>query len=363
MADYFDKGFCVRRPSWHGKETLLAEYPESWDDARLAAGLMWEPAYRDVYGDPFIVANTELEIVPETGDLRVGEQLVKVVTTAESDKSYVLPIIDGFRRIVRDDTGATLAVPTDTFELIHHHQMGELLEAYTAAWRQAGATVKFETAGSVKGGRMVYALVFLDEPFTVTGDDSATYPYAALLNSHDGTGACKLLPTSVRVVCWNTFNAASIEGDRSGHQLINRHAGNVTDRLETAKASLATMRDEAKAWQMQAEDLAGININDAVLTAFIDEFIPVPENASERTRNARLDKQATFRSLYTASPTCADLPETAYKLTQAAGEYLDHLRPFRSSDTYLARTMFQPEPIKAGAITLIRELARDLVPA
>ena len=38
MPDYFDTGFCVRDASWHGKELLLDEHPENWDDARLAAG-------------------------------------------------------------------------------------------------------------------------------------------------------------------------------------------------------------------------------------------------------------------------------------------------------------------------------------
>ena len=63
------------------------------------------------------------------------------------------------------------------------------------------------------------------------------------------------------------------------------------------------------------------------------------------------------------SPTVAPLPDTAYKLVQAAGEYLDHLRPFRSRDTYLARTMLRNEPIKGNVVRLVRSLAADLVPA
>jgi phage/plasmid-like protein (TIGR03299 family) len=359
MPAYFDTGFSVRKPMWHGLGMVADEYPESWEQARTWAGLDWEPTYLDLFvprmvddGDQVPQGSTataggQLELVGEPGEERLvarGRQMVHVP-------------VDGHRAIARDDTLDVLATPKDSFELIYHQQMGELLDAYTEAWRKAGATVKFETAGSVRGGRMVWALVYLDEPYTVPGDESATYPFAALLNAHDGTAACKLLPTQVRVVCWNTWNAASAAGDRTGHQVVIRHTGNVSDRLESAKAGLATMRDEAKAWQVLATDLAAINVSDAVVQMFLDEFIPVPENATERTRNQRVERQATFRKLYEESPTQDGVRGTAYGLVQAAGEYLDHLRPFRSSDTYLARTMFTPEPIKPAVIKLVRELA------
>jgi phage/plasmid-like protein (TIGR03299 family) len=267
---------------------------------------------------------------------------------------------EGHQAIVRDDTWAVLATPTDSFKLIQHSQMGDLLAAYSEAWTKAGADVKFETAGSVRGGAMVWALVWLDEPWHAPGDDSPTYPFAALLNAHDGSAACRLTPTSVRIVCWNTWKAAEAEGERSAHSVVLRHAGNVEARLEDAKASLTGMREEAKAWQMLATDLTTININDAVVRTFLDEFIPVPEGASERTRNSRLERQATFLGLYNDSPTNNGLPTSAYRLVQAAGEYLDHLRPFRNADTYLARTMFTSEPIKGGVVRRVRELANEL---
>lgn len=353
MPAYFDTGFSVRQPMWHRLGEVLDEYPEDWDDARRHAGLMWEPTYLDLYVPRLLEVGT-----PE--DLPTGAVPVGAPGTQVGEKTLVHVPVDGFRAIARDDNLQVLATPKDSFQLIYHHQMGELLDAYTEAWRKAGAKVKFETAGSIRGGAMVWALVYLDEPYTIPGDDSETYPFAALLNAHDGTAACKLLPTQVRVVCWNTWNAASAAGDRTGHQLVIRHAGNVNDRLEDVKASLATMRDEAKEWQVLAADLAGINVNDAIVTTFLDEFIPVPENASERTRNQREERRATFRKLYTESPTNAAIQGTAYGLVQAAGEYLDHLRPFRNQDTYLARTMFQPEPVKAGVIKLVRELATSV---
>lgn len=348
MAHEFDTGFTVRQPAWHGLGNVLDAQPENWDDARMAAGLMWEPAYEDLYVPRVVPLGTEL---PE-GAVATAKPMGNVDGLAQT----VMVPVGGHRAIIRDDTREVLATPTDTFELIYHHQMGELLEAYTETWRKAGANVRFETAGSLAGGRRVWALVMLDEPYTVPGDESQTYPYAALINAHDGSGACKLMPTQVRIVCQNTFNAASLMGDRDGHQVVIRHAGNVEGRVEQAKVALGAMRDEAKEWQVLATDLAGINVDDALIQTFLDQFIPIPEAASERTKTDRLERQLTFKALHDTSPTTDAIRGTAYGLFQAAGEYLDHIRPFRSQDTYLTRTMLKPEPVKAASLRLIREL-------
>lgn len=344
MAHYFDTGFCVRKPSWHQLENLLDDYPEDWDAARLAAGLMWEPTYRDLYVPEKFPVDAEL---PE-GAIVVGRDAI-------TDSLIVHVPAPGHKAIVRDDTGAVLAVPSESYQLISHAEMGSLLEAYTDAWRKTGTKVQFDTAGSVMGGARVWALVRLDEPYTVPGDNSETYPYAVLTNAHDGSAACRLTETQVRVVCANTWKRADLDADARGTGIVLRHAGNLDERMETAKASLAEMREGAKAWELQATDLAGLNYDDEGLRHFTDEFIPVPEGASERTRNNRTDRQATFRKIL-ASDTCAELPDSAYKLVQAAGEYLDHFRPYRSADTYLARTLLRPETIKGGVVRLAREV-------
>jgi len=377
MPAYFDTGFSVRQPMWHRQGSVLEDYPTDWDDARKKAGLLWEPTYADLFVQRTVpalcrscaevVGADHADTCPLYDDAitavwphQCGPEDSVVVRELDDERLLVHVPTEGHQAIVRDDNWAVLATPTDSYKLIQHSQMGELLDAYSSAWRQAGADVKFETAGSVRGGALVWALVWLDEPAYVPGDDSPTYPFAALLNAHDGSAACRLTPTSIRIVCWNTWKMAEAEGERNAHAVVLRHSGDVGARLEDAKASLAGMRDEAKEWQVLAADLASININDAVVRTFLDEFIPIPEAASERTRSNRAERQAAFMAMLTDSPTLAPLPNTAYKLVQAAGEYLDHLRPFRNPDTYLARTMFSSEPIKGGAIKLVRQLAREL---
>lgn len=325
MPAYFESGFSVREPMWHGQGTVLEDYPTDWDDARKKAGLDWEPTTVPLF------QHLPDQVLPE-------DRYVEV-------ESHVL--------VTRNDTGAPLGVVSDTFELITHETMGEILDALL------GVGLKFETAGSLKGGAHVWALVYLDEPFMVAGDNSPSYPFVALLNCHNGDGACKALPTAVRVVCWNTYSAASMLGDRSGHQFTFRHTAGVKDRIEEAKATMAGVRDDFREWETLANELVGISVDDLQLNHFLMDFLPAPPpgTATERVYGNVDKAREVFKSLYLDSPSTEGHRGTGLGLVDAAVEYLDHVRGYRNSDSYMGRTLLRPEPLKQRAVKLVRGLA------
>lgn len=353
MSHYYDQGFCVRRPSWHRQENLLQDYPEDWSAARVLAGLDWEPEEDALYRMLSLQVGDELpmgSIPTNPNGVEVRDGLV--VCTVDQP---VMARLDNYKAILNDQTRDVLSVVGSTWSPIYHRQMGELL----ATAKQTDSALKFDSVGSAGGGRRVWAVAYLDEPYTIPGDDSETYPYLVVLNAHDSTGACKVLPTDIRVVCWNTWHAADAQGDRTGHQVVIRHIGDTAAKVELAKQAIAATREASKAWQMEAADLASINVTDAMVATFLDQFIPVPENASAVTRRQREERRAIFHAVLNGPTVGETLGHTAYGLVQAAGEYLDHLRPYRNADTYLARTLFSPEPIKTGVLQLVREVASD----
>jgi len=339
MPAYFETGFCVREPSWHGQETLLADYPADWNEARVAAGLTWEPKIVPVY--------RAKEWAPVIGE---GDDITMVPTAYEE--------VTTNRLVERDDTGATLGVVSDQFSLISHAEMGEVVEAVLGE-----ANVKYESAGSVKGGQTVWALVRLDEPYSTPGDIGPdgepveTYPFLAMLNSHNGAGAMKLVLTQVRVVCWNTVQAADAEGDRHGRQFSFRHVGKPMERIEDAKTALMGLREDATRWTQIASELYGVPIDDEFVNHYLSEFIPEPPAGivSDRVRANIATDRANFRQLL-AGPTNERLSGTALGVFNASVEFLDHVRGYRNQDTYLNRTMLRAEPMKAKSLTLIREL-------
>ncbi len=321
MTAYFESGFSVRVPMWHGLGTVLDDYPTDWTDARKKAGLEWEPRL----------------VLPYQ---QRGEDFVPVTT---------------HRLVERDDNHEVLGIVSDQYSLISHKQMGEIVEAILGA----DINVRFETAGSIKNGAAVWCLVYLDEPFTVGRDDSQSLPFLALLNAHDGTGACKVIYTRVRIVCWNTYQAADAEATRSGAAYTFRHTGDVASRIEEAKNAIAGLRAGVTEWGEEAAELVSLNIDDPRVEWFLSEFIPMPaaDVVSDRVR-ANIEKaRGLFRNFYFDSITCDAHRGTALGLVDAATEYLDHARSFRNSDSRIGRSLLRAEPLKIKAVGLARRAA------
>jgi phage/plasmid-like protein (TIGR03299 family) len=263
--------------------------------------------------------------------------------------------IDGFKQIVRSDTHATLAVKGDTYTLIDHAAMGAIIEAVLAQ-----PNVKWETAGVLDGGRAVWCLALLDEPMRLAGDDETiTLAYLAITNRHDGSGACALRATAVRIVCMNTFRAAELEGDRTGTTFAFRHSRRWRDRIDDARLAVTGARREFEAYRKLATELLGVPVTSAQRETFVQAFIPAPPVGLATDRV--LDNVGKARGLLRAilgSQTTVSVAHTVYGLVQAAGEYLDYARTHRTWETRLNRTLIRPEPGKQRALNLALEVAR-----
>jgi phage/plasmid-like protein (TIGR03299 family) len=318
--------FSVREMPWHREGVVLEEYPENWDDVRRLAGLDWDPQVEPVFS---------LEGVDEDGTPRYAP-------------------IEGWQRIVRSDTKNTLWINQDSYELIDHDAMGQIVEAVLAL-----KNVKWETGGVLEEGRSVWVLALLDEPIELPGDHTVTLPYMAMTNRHGKPGACTLRATAVRIVCGNTFRASELEGERTGTTFSFKHTKNWRDRIEQAKEAVTGTRREIAEYVEMATSLLGIRVTPAQRELFVAEFIPMPPDGlvTDRVvRNVETARKALRDIL--ASETTAPVAHTAYGLIQGAGEYLDHVRTARTWETKLGRTLLRPEPLKAKALTIVRELVK-----
>jgi len=316
--------FSVREMPWHQEGVVLPDYPGNWAEARKLAGLDWNPV-----------------IVPSYA-----------LVDAADDGTPVYEPDEGWNRIIRSDTGATLSHRPDTYKLIDHTDMGDIVEAVLAQ-----PNVKWETAGVLDGGKAVWCLALLDEPVMLPGDFSVTLPYLAITNRHDGGGACALRATAVRIVCANTFRAAELEGERTGTTFSFVHKGGWRSRIEEARAAVSGARKEIARYEELATELLGIRITPRQRELFVTQFIPTPPDGLVTDRVARnVEEARNAVRLILESQTTERVADTAYGLVQAAGEYLDHVRKAHSWETKLGRTLIRPEPLKHKALTLVREV-------
>lgn len=335
MSALFESGFFVRQPAWHGMGTVLDTPPKTWKTARKHAGIEWDPMAAPAFGYEGVDADGKPVYDP---DLAVAGNYVRL-----EDK----------KRVIRNDNGATLGVPSSTYEVIDHGEIGAIVEALNG-----DKNVAYETTVSLDGGKAIAVVVRLDEPVTLPGDNSPTLPFMALTTRHDGTGSLRAQSTSIRVVCMNTFSAAEYEADRNGTVFVFSHTKNWREHVEGAKLALQGLRTDFTEYVEFASHLAKIKVTEQQTASFLAEFIPAPMSSvevSDRVARNIEEARLTVKAIL-ESPTCEALRGSALGLVQAGGEYLDWYRGYRTSSTLFGRQMLRPEQRKVEAVKIVREL-------
>jgi len=219
---------------------------------------------------------------------------------------------------VRSDNHAVLGVVTNAYEVVNNVEAFNFVDAL----HQDGI-IKYESAGSLKGGRVVWLLARMPQEFKITEQDILKQ-YILFTTAHDGSRAIRVVPTDVRVVCWNTVSLA-IADERRG--LSIRHMGNIQDKLADAKRAITAVNEEFDQYHKTVAALRDVRFNMKRMESFVNVLIPaengVNDTQRQRTRNAILDA-------FTAGP--QNLPEvrgTAWAGFNAVTQTVDHLSVYR----------------------------------
>lgn len=324
-----EQSFTVRNPAWWDTDAQydLADYPGR-EVAMEKAGHNWDVAERPV---AHLRRNAE-------GVL--GWQKV-----------------DGYVEHFRSDNGFTLRIGQDSFTRIPNsipYDVAELLldEGFL-----------YETGGTLDGGKQCYLTLLLNEPVIITGDTSTTLPYAGLSWAHDGSASFSVRSTSVRQVCENTVSASEAEGKRLGTNFVFRHTKNVLERIEDAKKTIQGVRANHDVYVQAMEELALIQVTPAQRDLFVstiigdrDGVLSKSASTTDRVKNNIEGERAKINSLFFGNTIPEAHALTGYGLHLAGVEYFDHLRAFRSKDSYVKRTLLADNPAKASLTRTIRDL-------
>jgi phage/plasmid-like protein (TIGR03299 family) len=344
MSHLFESGFSVREVPWHGLGLVLDDYPENWDTARTLAGLDWNPIEVPAY--------------------EVG--------TIYADGRADVTMIEDFKQIKRSDTGARLAIVRDGYQLITHEVFGQMFEAIM---EKSDGQIKYETAGSLDGGKRVWVLARLGGEIELPGDPSPLQPYMALMTSHDGSAALKVCATNVRIVCANTWHAADMDASQRGSTYSFKHTKNWEARVKEARDALTATQDSIAQTIEQAKALLRVKIDARQTRKFIEEFAMyrvikntvAKQPKTKRELAARMDQPRVQASLTNTistltrileSKTCDGIRGNLWGVVQAAGEFSDHFRDTVDNESYFSRTVLADrEPLKLAAIRIAHEVA------
>jgi phage/plasmid-like protein (TIGR03299 family) len=347
-----DQSFSVRIAPWWDDSgaSVRPDYPRTIGQARQWSNTTWDtipepifaavPRIRD--GQPVTeyvkIPGHARQVRSDNPDITLGVTGTKFATSNAAPfelATFILASANG--RLSEDD----LRDLTITEDLAIYEDLG----------------VKLETAGFLGDGETIWVCGKLDDAIVLPGDFSPTESYVVSTLAHDGSGSLKAFETYVRAVCRNTIKAGEMDAEKRGTAITIKNTTNWRDRLEQAKkVVLSTRTNRERLAEIYAE-LDAVTIDDEVVEDFLVTLVPGAEDPkiSTRSKNNILRDRGTIRTML-HSQTTAPVADKALGLWLAAGEFFDHGRKYRSTDSYVKRTLIQPQEGKTIALDIISEL-------
>lgn len=274
-----------RQVPWHNLGIIVEEAPTSADAIRLA-GLDWRVEQKPL----FLEDGTEIE---------------------------------GNFANVRSSDNKPLGIVGNKYKIVQNSDAFEFTDALL------GEGVRYETAGSLKDGKIIWLLAKMPETVEILGDK--VEPYMVFTNTHDGSGAVRVCMTPIRVVCNNTLNMAL---GRAKRVWSARHTGSITNRLDDARETLQFAKQYMDATKETFEELYKIKMDEFTLYRVMNNLIPITEDMTDRQKDNQREIRDDIIFRYSEAPDLKVLDKTGARLVQAVADTTSHMEPFRMTTNF-----------------------------
>jgi phage/plasmid-like protein (TIGR03299 family) len=284
MSANVETMFSVREKPWHGLGTIVAEAPESETALRMA-GLDWKVEQTPIY-------------TPH------GK-------------------VEGYKANVRSTDGQVLGVVTDRYKVIQN------TEAFAFTDELLCSGVRYETAGSLQGGKKIWLLARMPREFIIAGERIS--PYLVFSNTHDGSGAVRVAVTPIRVVCNNTLNLALNTAARSFSMV---HTGDIRGKVNEAKQTLFMVDQYMENLGREFERLRRQKLSDQQVKEYIELLLPVEKGASPMAAKNVQKLRSDLAARYYDAPDLKNVGNNAYRFINAVSDFATHADPIRRTKNY-----------------------------
>lgn len=233
--------------------------------------------------------------------------------------------IPNYKANVRSTDNACLGIVTDRYRVVQNTEAFEFTDAIVGETEDG--VVKYETAGSLCGGKKIWLLARM--PTTRILDDDVD-PYMFFSNTHDGTGSIKVGMTPVRICCANTLAMALNSAKRSWS---TKHVGDMQSKLEEAKLCLSMADQYMKNLDIEADRLANATLYKEQIDEILDAMFPIDDNDSDRKKQ---NVQSVKDNFYVAyfMPDILKFGESAWRAVNAMSDMVTHSTPKRNTASY-----------------------------
>lgn len=291
----FEAAFASRKqPAWHGLGTTFDEDVTTDEMLRLAKLSNW---------------NVRLESIPFDSSYNVVPEVYAAVRTNPFDQSTdVLSIVGGN---------------------YHPYQNEEFLAIGDGIGR-------WETAGSIKQGRQVFASLVTSLDDLVLDPDGANDTvknYLLLVSSHDGTLSIQGVNTPLRVVCQNTLSV-TLSGAKQSFKI--RHTATAAEKVKAAREALEIQANYFDRFSVEARQMIETQITNDKFMEIVKALYPEPDAGSKAAKTRWNTKVDMLESIYMGAAdgpdTTSTIRGTAWGAFNALTESLDWYRKPRKGN-------------------------------
>jgi phage/plasmid-like protein (TIGR03299 family) len=184
--------------------------------------------------------------------------------------------IKGEYALVRDSDEQVLTTVGATYKPVQNSQAFDFFKKFTKAGH-----MKMETAGSLWGGRYVWALARLGKDFSV-GKTDEIRPYLLICSPHVHGRSLLMQYTAIRVVCWNTLTmavGANVKGDGTGFRMP--HSRDFSVEASVAEQALGLMVQQTDDFKEASNFLAKKKAKADEIDKFFLEVLRVKDDAKK----------------------------------------------------------------------------------
>lgn len=271
-------------------------------------------------GKPVLELATAKEAISEAGlDWEV------ILTPVEQNIDGVRVAIPNKRSVRRDSDNKSLGIVSPGYFPVQNHEAFTFFDSIVDS-----GEAKYETAGSLSGGQMVWMTAKVGESIQIAGDDAHDL-YLLLVNKHDGTGALKIVTTLVRAVCKNTVTAG-IRQNKT--QWSINHRKPLEGRIAEARGALQMSFKYVDAFDKEVQKMIEAEIDADAFRSILEDVLPDQKFATEKKVNAIVD---LFETSDTIVGTSAE--GNVWGASNALSQYLSH-RDARSEDARMTHNIF-----------------------
>ncbi len=289
----------LREPAWHGLGTVFTEEVTTAEMLKLAHLDNWNVRLEDVAIPEGFASDRSFSFVTRTNPFN-------------SEQNDVLGVV-GERY-----------VPLQNEDLF---DFGDLMLDGGGRW---------ETAGSIKGGRQVFGSLALERETILdpNGVSDKVNTYLLINTSHDGSVAIQASITPVRVVCANTLNLAlsSLKGNKGVKQSFKiRHTATASGKVQQAREALGLANTYMDKFDKLAQEMISKEITKAKFDEIVALAYPAPEKDAKGSFKKHNDKMDLIQSIYVGEYNNT-ISGTAWGAFNALTERLDWYRSGRGGD-------------------------------